>query len=263
LREGSVFLNDLAHVLRQEVSERKRKVQLSALQERPHYQNSRRGFLRALREKKGRRIVAELKRSSPSRGLIRKEFDPETIAVSYESHGAVALSVVTQQRFFGGEPGHLERVRERTHLPLLMKDFLLDAFQLHEARSHGADAVLLIVAMLEDGELQDLRGTARELGLDTLIEVHSESELERALKLHPDLVGVNNRDLKDLSVDLGTTERLLPCIPDGVFVVSESGFRSGRDLIRLEQRGVHAFLIGEWLMEGSDPGARLEELLQW
>lgn len=258
-----MFLNDLRDLLQEEVSERKKRTPLSALWQQPLYRDTRRGFLRTVREKAGRRIVAELKRSSPSRGLICKEFDPEAIAVSYESHGAAALSVVTQQKYFGGEAAYLERVRERTRLPLLMKDFLFDPFQLHEARSHGADAVLLIIAMLEEGELQELYGTARELGLDILVEVHSESELETALKLRPDLVGINNRDLADLSVDLRTTERLLPFIPSGVCVISESGFRNGEDLVRLEEKGIHAFLIGEWLMEGSDPGTRLEELLRW
>jgi indole-3-glycerol phosphate synthase len=258
-----VFLDDLAHLLREEVSQKKRKWSLSSLTDRPLFQVKRRGFLRALQGEGGRKIIAELKQSSPSRGMIRGEFDLEAIARVCESHGAAALSVLTQQRFFGGELRHLEVVYGATRLPLLMKDFLIDPFQIHEARSHGADAVLVIVAMVENGLLEELYLTGRELGLDVLVEVHSEEDLERALKLEPGLIGINNRDLRDLSVDLSTTERILPQIPAGVWIVSESGLRNREDLLRLEEKGVHAFLIGEWLMEGPDPGERLAGLLQW
>jgi len=258
-----VFLDDLARHLREEVSEKKRRSSLSYLEGRPLFQVGRRGFLRALKEKRGRRIVAEVKQSSPSRGMIREVFEPQGIAKDYESHGAVAISVLTQQRFFGGDLEHLDMVHRVTGLPLLMKDFVIDPFQIYEARSHGSDAVLLIVAMVEDRVLHELFFTARELGLDVLVEVHSEEDLSRALKLEPDVVGINNRDLRDLRVDLSTTERILPHVPSEVLVISESGFQNREDLLRLEEKGVHAFLIGEWLMAGENPGERLSGLLSW
>jgi indole-3-glycerol phosphate synthase len=258
-----LFLDDLTRNLSECLSEEKKKTSLASFKDRRLYGVQPRGFLRALRTAPSRRIIAELKKSSPSRGTIRREFDPESLARCYEENGATAISVLTEERFFGGKVSDLETVHDATRLPLLRKDFLVDSFQIHQARGFGADAVLLIVAILDDALLQELYLESQALGMDVLVEVHSEAELERALVVKPDVLGINNRDLGDLRVDLSTTERLLPMIPRGVFVVAESGFRQGRELADFEAKGVHAFLIGEWLMEGPDPGERLRELLQW
>jgi indole-3-glycerol phosphate synthase len=219
-----------------------------------------RGFRDALRSGPRPRIVAELKRRSPSRGEIRPDFDPIACARAYAGAGAAALSVLTDERFFGGSLEHLERVRAAVGLPLLRKDFLIEACQVDEARAHGADAVLLIAAALDRDALPDLLDRARELGLDALVEVHDEEELERAVAAGADLVGINNRDLRSFEVDLGVSERLAPRLPEGVVAVAESGIFTAEDVERLEAAGVDACLVGESLMRERDVGAALRRL---
>jgi indole-3-glycerol phosphate synthase len=206
--------------------------------------------------------VAEIKRASPSQGVIRSDFDPVKIAVDFAANGASALSVLTEERFFRGSLDYLERIRTRVSVPLLRKDFTLDEYQLLEARSFGADAALLIVALLDPALLKDLIAQAAALALDALVEVHTESELECALAAGARLVGINNRDLKTFEVKLETTERLLPLVPPGVIAVCESGFHNVEQLEKIEALGGHVFLIGEALMRAPDPGARLKELLR-
>ena len=223
-----------------------------------------RGFREALAEGPRPRIVAEIKRRSPSRGEIRADFDPEACAKAYAEAGAAAISVLTDERFFGGSLEHLARVRRSASVPILRKDFVVDAYQIDEARWRGADAVLLIAAAFaperRTAELAGLRERARALGLDVLVEVHDAAELEGALAAGADLVGVNNRDLHSFEVDLATTERLAAEVPEGVVLVAESGIHTPDDVARLEAAGADAFLVGEALMREADPGAALCKL---
>jgi indole-3-glycerol phosphate synthase len=206
-------------------------------------------------------VIAEHKRRSPSRGAIREDLAPADVARRYEAAGAAALSVLTDEPFFGGQLGHLAEARSATRLPVLRKDFILDPWQVWEARAAGADAVLLIVAALEDAKLRALLAEARALGMDALVEVHDRGELGRALLAGARLVGVNNRNLRTLAVLLETSLDLAPAIPDDVAAVTESGIRSGSDLRRLRDAGFDACLVGEHLMAARDPGAALRDLL--
>jgi indole-3-glycerol phosphate synthase len=219
-----------------------------------------RGFRRAL-EQSAPAVIAEIKKASPSRGVIAEDVDPAETARRYEAAGAAALSVLTDQVFFQGTLTDLEAARGATRLPVLRKDFTLDRYHLWQAAAHGADAVLLIVAILKQGELRDLLAEARDLGLDVLVEVHDRPELDRALEAGADLVGVNNRNLQTFEVTLETSLRLAEAIPRSVLAVSESGLRRPEDLERLAAAGFRAFLIGESLMSQPDPGAALEALL--
>ena len=223
-----------------------------------------RGFIRALRtmhESGGTAIIAEVKKGSPSRGIIRPDFDPLTIAETYQQHGATCLSVLTDEKFFLGHLSYLGLIREQVSLPLLRKDFICDPYQIVEARAFGADAILLIAAMLDLQQLRDFAALASELHLDVLLEVHDEGELELALQTNCELIGINNRSLRTFVTDLGTTERLRPLIPADRLVVAESGINGRADIERLLAADAGAFLIGEALMREDDIGAKLEELL--
>jgi len=219
-----------------------------------------RGFGAALRSAPRPRIVAEIKRRSPSRGEIRARFDAAECAKAYTDGGAAAISVLTDERFFGGGLEQLAQVRVVSPLPLLRKDFVIDPYQIDQARVAGADAVLLIVAALAPAALYSLRARAAELGLDALVEVHDEGELDAALAAGAQLVGINNRDLRSFSTDLAVTERLAPHVPGGVTVVAESGIFSNDDVRRLEAAGAHACLVGESLMREPDLGLALRRL---
>jgi indole-3-glycerol phosphate synthase len=205
-------------------------------------------------------VIAEFKRRSPSAGRLHDRPDLEGILTAYEAGGAVAASILTEEPNFGGSLDDLRRARLTGGLPLLRKDFVVDTYQLHEALAAGADAVLLIVAALGDAELAELHGAAAALGLDVLVEVHDAAELERAAALGASIIGVNNRDLRDFSVDVERTARLMTAMPDGALVVSESGIFSPAQLATLEGAGVHAVLVGETLMRAADPAAALIEL---
>jgi indole-3-glycerol phosphate synthase len=246
--------------VREQVERRRREMPLPALRDRPLFHAQRRGFAASLRGN-ARRIIAEVKRASPSRGLIRENFDPVAIARDYAGHGASAISVLTEERFFQGSLLHLEQIRSAVSVPLLRKDFMLDPYQLVEAKSYGADAVLLIAALLDPGVLRELREQARSLSLDSLVEVHTEGELNAALKAGAEVVGINNRDLKTFEVSLATTERLAPLVPPGTPAVCESGIDSLERIGRVERLGIHVFLIGESLMRAPEPGKKLRELL--
>jgi indole-3-glycerol phosphate synthase len=223
-----------------------------------------RGFRTALTRGPRPRIVAELKPRSPSRGVIRADFDPVTCAKAYFEAGAAAISVLTDNRYFGGELAHLEIVRSAVPLPLLRKDFVVDAYQIDEARLAGADAVLLIVAAFPGpdsaAEIRRLRQRADSLGLDALVEVHDDREFDIAVASGADLIGINNRDLGTFEVDLEISERLAGRAPDEVVVVAESGIFTAKDVARLESAGADAFLVGEALMREPDPGLALREL---
>ncbi len=222
-----------------------------------------RGFARALRQKAtaGPAVIAELKKASPSKGLIRPSFEPASLAAGLANGGAAALSVLTEEHFFLGSLRNLEIASQSCDLPCLRKDFMVDEFQLLEARAHRADAVLLIAAALSDSELHNLAAQAHALELDVLCEVHTAEELDRVLDLDCDAVGVNNRDLKSFAVRLQVSLDLAPRLPAGAVHVSESGIETPEDMHRLREAGFHAFLIGESLMRQADPGKALENLL--
>jgi indole-3-glycerol phosphate synthase len=250
---------------REEVAAARSSMPLAALKGRvAELEEPPRGFIRALRgcvESGWTTVIAEVKKGSPSKGVIRADFDPIGIAEIYARHGAACLSVLTDETFFLGHLRFLGLIREQVRLPLLRKDFLRDPYQLWEAREAGADAVLLIAAMLEPTQLADLVAEAGEIGLDVLLEVHDERELEMALQVPVELIGINNRNLRTFLVDLAVTERLAPLIPVDRLVVAESGIAARGDLLRLQAAGASVFLIGESLMRSPDIGVKLEELL--
>jgi len=222
-----------------------------------------RGFERALREKTAAGhagVIAEVKKASPSKGVLREHFVPEAIAESYASHGAACLSVLTDVNFFQGHADYLKRARGACPLPALRKDFMVDLYQVYEARTWGADCILLIVAALDPGLMADLEACAHELGMDVLVEVHGDDELDRALRLKTPLVGVNNRNLRTFEVSLDNTLALLPHMPADRLVVTESGILGPADVKRMRDANVHAFLVGEAFMRAPDPGVELARL---
>ena len=221
----------------------------------------RRAFVDSLRAPGRCRVIAECKRRSPSRGIIREAYDPAAIAAGYAAAGAAAVSVLTEPAFFDGGLDHLVAVRRQVDCPLLQKDFIVSAYQLLEGRAAGADAALLIVAALDDAALRDLLGWARNLGLAVLTEVHDRQELDRALDAGAGVIGVNNRNLRTLDVDLDASRALIEAIPEAVVAVAESGLREASDLGALRRAGYDAFLIGESLMRMPDPGGHLASLL--
>jgi indole-3-glycerol phosphate synthase len=259
-----MILDKIAEHKRQEVTLAKGRRSLASLQRGiDDLEDQPRGFLRALRataDSGWTSVIAEVKKGSPSKGVIREDFDPLSIAETYQENGATCLSVLTDEHFFMGHLLYLAKIREVVSLPLLRKDFICDPYQIYEARAAGADAVLLIAAMLDAGPLAEYNALANELQLDVLLEVHDEKELEVALTTGCELIGINNRNLQTFATDLATTERLLPLIPSGHFVVAESGISSRADVLRLQKAGASGFLVGESLMREDDIGAKLKEL---
>jgi len=207
-------------------------------------------------------VIAEVKKASPSKGVIREHFDPARIAAQYEEGGASCLSVLTDRDFFQGHESYLQAARDACSLPVLRKDFTVDPYQVAEARALGADAILLIVAALDDAQLDELAGAADHYGLDVLVEVHDRQELERALRLSVGLLGINNRNLRDFSTSLSTTLDLLEAIPEDRLVVTESAIHSREDVLTMRAAGVSAFLVGEAFMRAEDPGAALRSLFE-
>lgn len=206
-------------------------------------------------------LIAEIKKASPSRGLIREEFDLLGIARIYEKHKAAAISVLTEDKYFLGKPIYVKKVSEEVKLPVLTKDFIIDEGQIYEARLNGASAVLLILAILKDAQVKEFLNIAGSLDLDCLVEVHDEKELERALKLDAEIIGINNRNLHTFEVDMKTCERLIPQIPPGKVIVAESGISSHDDVCRLQEVGAHAVLIGETFMREADIGKKVKEVM--
>lgn len=262
-------LDDILRDKAQEVKERtaqtsltKLKEQLSKNQELAGFNP--RGFKSALQKKSSQgasAVIAEVKKASPSKGLIRENFDPDAIARSYEAGGAACLSVLTDQKYFQGQDDYLRTARAASTLPVLRKEFIVDDYQVWETRALGADALLLIVAALSPAQLHDLYGRAQELKLDVLVEVHNEQEMEQALELNCGLLGVNNRNLKTFETSLKTTERLAALAPESALLVSESGIHTRADIEYLRGLGVHCYLIGEAFMRLEDPGAGLSDLV--
>jgi indole-3-glycerol phosphate synthase len=207
-------------------------------------------------------LIAEIKKASPSQGLIREEFDLMAIAQTYVKHSADAISVLTEDKYFLGKPGYIRQVSDQCRIPVLAKDFFIDEGQLFEARYNGASAVLLIVAILSDKRLKELYATASRLDLDCLVEVHDEKELQRALDAGCEVIGINNRDLHTFEVDLKTCERLIPKIPADKVIVAESGIQCAEDVRRLKALGAHAVLIGEIFMRAKDIGKKIDEIMR-
>jgi indole-3-glycerol phosphate synthase len=205
-------------------------------------------------------VIAEVKKASPSKGVLRADFDPAAIARSYARHGAACLSVLTDEQFFQGHPDYLRQAREASGLPVLRKDFMLEPYQVYEARAWGADCILLIVAALQNAALEELERTALDLGMAVLVEVHDGQELERALRLRSPLIGINNRNLRTFETRLETTLGLLDRVPEDRIVITESGILAGPDVRRMRSAGVHAFLVGEAFMRADDPGRALANL---
>ncbi|WP_068829629.1 indole-3-glycerol phosphate synthase TrpC [Pseudomonas sp. BMS12] len=248
----------------EEVTERSARVSLAELEAQARVADAPRGFARALQERAAHKqaaVIAEIKKASPSKGVLREHFVPAEIAKSYEDGGAACLSVLTDIDFFQGADEYLQQARAACSLPVIRKDFMVDPYQIVEARALGADCVLLIVSALEDGRMAELASVAKEQGLDVLVEVHDADELERALKhLDTPLVGINNRNLHTFEVSLETTLDLLPRIPRDRLVVTESGILSRADVELMEISEVYAFLVGEVFMRAEDPGTELKRL---
>ena len=255
-------LGAIVRAKRRELEEARHARPLRVLEKSLARRTTRAAFREALVQTgRGIAIIAELKKASPSRGVIRADYDPAAIATSYEQAGARALSVLTDAEFFQGSLDHLRQARRQSSLPLLRKDFTLDSYQIYEAAEAGADAVLLIAAILSPAEIGSLLRTARELKLDAIVEVHTPEELAVALDAGAEIIGVNNRNLKTFRVTLETSLSLIDSIPETVTAISESGLRTSDDLARLSAAGFDAFLIGEHFMADAEPGRALRQLL--
>jgi indole-3-glycerol phosphate synthase len=256
-----MILDDIVVYKKEELAETKRGTPLADQKKLAADAGPVRGFGTVLAATGGIKLIAEVKKASPSKGVIREDFDPVRIAGAYQESGAACLSVLTEKKFFQGSLAYLGAIRKAVGLPLLRKDFIVDEYQIYEARAAGADAILLIAACLERRQLEDYLGIAGSLGLDVLVESHTGKELDRTLHAGARIVGINNRDLTSFTVSLQTTFDLLKDIPDDRIVVSESGIKSRDDVARLEQAGVDAVLVGESLMREKDIGKKVQELL--
>jgi indole-3-glycerol phosphate synthase len=259
----SDILEKILAVKRAEVAEAKQRLPASRVERLAQSAGEVRDFAGALRSRVARKspaVIAEVKKASPSKGVLRADFDPAAIAVAYARHGAACLSVLTDAQFFQGSPDYLRQARAACSLPVLRKDFMIDPYQVYEARSWGADCILLIVAALDDRTMAELEGVALRLGMAVLAEAHDGDELERALRLRTPLIGINNRNLRTFETRLETTLHLLPRVPDNRILVTESGILAPPDVQRMQASGVHGFLVGEAFMRAPDPGQALGAL---
>ena len=259
----SDILNNIVAVKRQEIAALLKRKSLAAVRADAESRVLTRDFLGAMRAKIAAgqaAVIAEVKKASPSKGVLRADFVPADIAQSYAEHGAACLSVLTDRQFFQGEPDFLKQARASCQLPVLRKDFMVDAYQIYESRAMGADCILLIAACLDDAQMADLEAIALGLDMAVLVEVHDAPELERALKLKTPLLGINNRNLRTFEVSLDTTLTLKKNVPADKLLVTESGILSAADVQRMRGEGVHAFLVGEAFMRAPDPGEALAAL---
>lgn len=248
---------------KQEIESRQKNVTLENIQIKATESKQTRGFVVAMQNKMAAgdpAVIAEIKKASPSKGVIRADFDPVQIARSYEKGGAACLSILTDENFFQGHDDYLVAARNACELPVIRKDFIIDPYQVYEARALGADCILLIVAALDDSQLKTLFNLSTELGMDTLVEVHDARELDRALRLNLSFVGINNRDLRSFETSLSITLDLLSTIPTDCFAVTESGIHTIDDVQLMRSNGVNAFLVGEAFMRAADPGEQLDRL---
>ena len=257
------ILDKIVAVKREEVAAALKRKSLDLVRADAESRVLTRDFVGAMRAKLAQGqagVIAEIKKASPSKGVLREDFIPADIAQTYAEHGAACLSVLTDVQFFQGAVDYLKQARASCQLPVLRKDFIVDAYQVYESRVMGADAILLIAAILDDAQMKDFEAIARSLDMAVLVEVHDEVELARALKLKTPLIGVNNRNLKTFEVSLDTTLRLMQQVPADRLLVTESGIRNREDVLRMGAAGVNAFLVGETFMRAPDPGAALAEL---
>ena len=255
------MLDRILETKRADVAARKATMSHADLDARIATKSAPRGFRAALDAKTGHALIAEVKKASPSKGLIRADFDPPAHAHAYENGGAACLSVLTDERWFQGADIFLEQAREAVSIPVLRKDFMVDPWQVHESRALGADAILIIVAALDDTQMQEIEAAAVECGMDALIEVHDAAKMERAARLKSRLIGVNNRDLRDFTVDFQRTYELVAHAPAGCTFVAESGLTSREDLDAMAEHGIHCFLVGEALMRQQDVEAATRALI--
>jgi len=256
----------LARIVKQkhkELIQRATDIPLAGLADKVQGLPNTKGFVKALQHKLDQNlpaVIAEIKKASPSKGVIREDFNPALIAKSYDEHGAACLSVLTDEHFFQGSDNYVKQVRAEVDLPIIRKDFMIDPYQLYEARVLGADCILLIVAILGDTTLRELAMLAADLKLDVLVEVHTQEELERALELGLNMVGINNRNLKTFDTSINNTLDLLTLVPDDVLVVTESGIHTKEDVELLRSNGVNTFLVGEAFMRADNPGQALHDM---
>ena len=261
--DASTILRKILARKREEVASRRKRDSLGSLEQRIAEQSPARGFCAALQKRVAAAepaVIAEVKKASPSKGVIRADFQPALIAASYQAGGASCLSVLTDVDFFQGADSYLQEARAACELPVLRKDFTVDPYQVVEARAIGADAILLIVAALEDDQMHELAAAAAQVGLDVLVEVHDRAELERALELATPLIGINNRDLHTFETRLETTLELLPYIPGDRLVITESGIHTGEDVALMRNHQVYGFLVGEAFMRAAQPGEKLHDM---
>ncbi|MBI5747497.1 MAG: indole-3-glycerol phosphate synthase TrpC [Nitrospinae bacterium] len=260
------MLSKIIKSKKEEVEYLKTKTPVSELKSKIRDMEETRGFLKALKKDEGQKerttkIIAEIKKASPSKGIIREDFNPFKIAEIYQENGASAISVLTDKLYFQGDINYIPDIKKIVTLPLLRKDFIIHEYQIFEARAYGADAFLLIAGILEKNQMKDYIHIGSELGMPALVEVHKKNELNDVLSIKADLIGINNRDLDTFKVDIRTTEKLIEYIPEDITVVSESGIEKRDDILHLKEIGVDVFLIGEFLMKEKDIGKKLKELI--
>lgn len=260
LKKNATYLDDIIEYKKTELEERKKDIPYSALKMQIQSAKAPKDFKAALMAE-GTRVIAEVKKASPSKGIIREDFDHIAIAESYEKGGAAAISVLTDSHFFKGDIEYLSQIRQAVDIPLLRKDFIIDEYQVVEAKVYGADALLLIATVLPLDELKYLYELSRSLGMQVLVEVHDKKDLKKALKSGAEIIGINNRDLKKFKTDINISVELAKLIPEDKIIVSESGINSSEDIAFLKNGGANAFLIGEAFMREVDPGEKLREMI--
>ncbi|MBD3378900.1 MAG: indole-3-glycerol phosphate synthase TrpC [Candidatus Omnitrophica bacterium] len=257
-----MFLTRIIEHKKKEIEKQKAAVPLSDIKKKAEEKCIRSTFKKNIGRKGHINLIAEIKKSSPSRGVIREDFDPLQIGLAYQASGASAISVLTDERFFDGRPEYLKMIKERVTIPVLRKDFILDEYQVYQSAAWGADAVLLIAHILTAGEISRLYELSKELGMDVLLEVHNEEELDKALRCNASIIGINNRDLSSFTVDLATTQRLIHMIPENKIIVSESGISTYEQIMFLKSLGVNAVLAGEVFMREDNVGSKVRELIR-
>lgn len=257
-----MILSKIIEEKKKEIDRAEKRVSLSELKEKARHISVKSTFKKFISRKGHINLIAEIKKSSPSKGVIRVDFEPVSIALTYQACGASAISVLTDERFFDGKLQYLKAVKERVTIPILRKDFIISEYQIYESAVNGADAILLITHILTQEELNRFYTLAKELGLDVLVETHNEEDIQKALNCRATIIGVNNRDLSTFSVDLANTERLVRLIPEGKVIVSESGIETYEQVMYLKSMGVNAVLIGETFMRADNIGAKVRELMR-
>jgi len=258
-----MFLEEIIKEKKTEIEARKSKFPLSEILCGLEKPRDARDFKAALSKSHALSLIAEIKRSSPSRGLLKKEFNVPGIASVYEVTGAAAISVLTDEKFFGGQLPYIKEAKNVTSIPILRKDFIIDEYQIYESAHYGADAFLLIAAILSEQELRDFLRLGEKLNMDAIVEVHTEEDLEKALAVNAGIIGINNRDLHTFEIELETTSRLIMLVPEEKITIAESGIKSFEDLMTLKSFGVNAVLIGEAFMESPDVAVRMKEIMGW